>query len=59
MARLRAVVRKALLGDDALRLRFEFSDGRFWQWVSDELPEVELVDLSAGRPTQPPRAGTG
>ncbi|WP_280186595.1 non-ribosomal peptide synthetase, partial [Nocardia gipuzkoensis] len=46
MARLRAVVRKALLGDDALRLRFEFSDGRFWQWVSDELPEVELVDLS-------------
>ncbi|WP_280244663.1 non-ribosomal peptide synthetase [Nocardia abscessus] len=46
MARLRAVVRRALLGDDALRLRFEFSDGRFWQWVSDELPEVELVDLS-------------
>ncbi|MGK8505389.1 AMP-binding protein [Nocardia asiatica] len=46
MARLRAVVRRALLGDDALRLRFEFSEGRFWQWVSDELPEVELVDLS-------------
>ncbi|WP_280238152.1 non-ribosomal peptide synthetase, partial [Nocardia abscessus] len=46
MARLRAVVRRALLADDALRLRFEFFDGRFWQWVSDELPEVELVDLS-------------
>ncbi|MGQ4599558.1 amino acid adenylation domain-containing protein [Nocardia sp. R6R-6] len=46
MARLRAVVRRALLGDDALRLRFEFSEGRFWQWISDELPDVELIDLS-------------
>ncbi|MFR9753182.1 amino acid adenylation domain-containing protein [Nocardia sp. 004] len=46
MARLQAVVRRTLFGDDAFRLRFEFSEGRFWQWVSDELPEVELIDLT-------------
>ncbi|WP_051407051.1 non-ribosomal peptide synthetase [Nocardia sp. CNY236] len=46
LSRVQAVVRRVLLGDDALRLRFEFSGGRFWQWVSDELPDVELVDFS-------------
>ncbi|WP_067477354.1 amino acid adenylation domain-containing protein [Nocardia amamiensis] len=46
MARLQAVIRRAVLGDAALRLRFEFSEGRFWQWISDDVPEVELIDLS-------------
>lgn len=39
-------VRRMLVRNDALRLRFEFRDGDVWQRVSSELPELECVDFT-------------
>nr|WP_269781645.1 non-ribosomal peptide synthetase [Nocardia bovistercoris] len=44
--RLQACWRRALLGDDAFRLRFEFENGEFRQWMSEEIAPVEIVDLT-------------
>ncbi|MEV6139285.1 amino acid adenylation domain-containing protein [Nocardia sp. NPDC051990] len=44
--RLQACWQRALMGDDALRLRFAFEDGEFRQWISNEIPPVEVIDLT-------------
>ncbi len=44
--RLQACWRRALMSDDALRLRFAFENGAFRQWISNEIPPVEVVDLT-------------
>ncbi|MFQ6326153.1 amino acid adenylation domain-containing protein [Nocardia sp. CWNU-33] len=46
IARLQACWERALMSDDALRLRFSFEDGEFRQWVCDDIPEVEVFDLT-------------
>ncbi|MEV4236399.1 amino acid adenylation domain-containing protein [Nocardia sp. NPDC049737] len=46
IARLRACWQRALMSDDALRLRFTFENGQFRQWISNEIPAVEVVDLT-------------
>ncbi|WP_330253636.1 amino acid adenylation domain-containing protein [Nocardia sp. NBC_00565] len=46
IGRLRACWRRALMSDEALRLRFAFDNGEFRQWISDEIPRVEVVDLT-------------
>ncbi|WP_228002531.1 amino acid adenylation domain-containing protein [Nocardia australiensis] len=46
LPRLQACWQRALMSDDALRLRFELADGQFRQWVSDDIPEVEVFDLT-------------
>ena len=46
IGRLRACWRRALMSDAALRLRFAFDNGEFRQWISDEIPRVEVVDLT-------------
>ena len=43
---LKACVDRALRTNDALRLRFDEEDGTPYQWVDDEIPDVEIVDLS-------------
>ncbi|MGY4100852.1 amino acid adenylation domain-containing protein [Nocardia sp. R16R-3T] len=53
--RLQACLQRALMGDDALRLRFAFDNGEFRQWISNEIPPVEVVDLT-GAPN--PEAAT-
>ncbi len=44
--RLQACWQRALMSDDALRLRFAFENGEFRQWISNEIPPVEVVDLT-------------
>lgn len=44
--RLQACWRRALMSDDALRLRFAFDNGEFRQWISDDIPPVEVIDLT-------------
>jgi polyketide synthase 12 len=46
LARMRECVRRACRRNDALRLRFEFRDGEFVQYVGTDLPELEFVDLT-------------
>jgi polyketide synthase 12 len=45
--RMRECVRRACRRNDALRLRFEFRDGEFVQYVGTDLPELEFVDFTA------------
>ncbi|MEV5836836.1 amino acid adenylation domain-containing protein [Nocardia sp. NPDC052112] len=44
--RLQACWQRALMSDDALRLRFAFANGEFRQWISNEIPPVEVIDLT-------------
>ena len=53
---LTACVDRAVRTNDGLRLRFDEEDGTPYQWVADETPEIEVVDLS-GEPD--PRAEIG
>jgi acyl transferase domain-containing protein/NADPH:quinone reductase-like Zn-dependent oxidoreductase/NADP-dependent 3-hydroxy acid dehydrogenase YdfG/acyl carrier protein len=46
-ARMRECVRRACRRNDALRLRFEFRDGEFVQYIGTDLPELELVDFTS------------
>lgn len=43
---LKACVERVVRRNDGLRLRFDEKDGTPYQWVDDEIPEVEVVDLS-------------
>lgn len=47
LALLKACVERAFARNDALRLRFDEEDGTPYQWVDGDIPDVEVVDLSA------------
>ena len=46
LERMRECVRRTYLRNDALRLCFEFRDGKFVQHVGTELPELEFIDFT-------------
>ncbi|MFI9505408.1 amino acid adenylation domain-containing protein [Nocardia sp. NPDC052566] len=46
LGRLQACWQRALMFDDSLRLRFAFADGEFRQWISNDIPQVEVIDLT-------------
>ncbi len=43
---LRECVRRVHMRNDALRLRFELADDGLRQWVSTDVPELEIVDFT-------------
>ncbi|MEU4458347.1 amino acid adenylation domain-containing protein [Nocardia fluminea] len=53
--RMTRSINDVVRSNDALRLRFDFSDGELRQWVSTETTKLEVIDFAA---TQDPQAAT-
>ncbi|MEU4776032.1 amino acid adenylation domain-containing protein [Micromonospora sp. NPDC023644] len=46
---LKACVERVVRRNDGLRLRFDEANGAPYQWVEEDVPEIEVVDLSGER----------